>query len=1082
MPQFILLKTLRDDMYKLKKIITQPMYVRIFLLGTLFLTGLAQAATYTLPADIGSSPFNNCSFSSGTTYNCTGNITIGTNHTINVTTSMTLNLTSGDFKVGNNLTINSSGYLFTISAQNGDIDIGKGFTGSVNLQAGKDIKIDDNATITGNLSASDNIEFGKDAVITGNLTAGNDIKIDKNANITGNLNAADDIQIDKDSNITGNLTAGDSLDLGNNTNVIGNCSPSHPQCTPVTPPLAAEYRFEENIWTGASKEIIDSINANNMTRIINVGSTTTTNTGNPPQTIASEHPSVNGGFCKAAFFDGNAYLNTSGPPSALQSATETSIAAWIYPTSYPSSGLMSIASNDVRGEFHLTTTGKLNFWTSYSDLTSNASVPLNQWSHVAVTYKAKEQRIYINGVLDITGTVNSNLPNTNICPFWVGSDGGGNDCAMIPARNFKGWIDEVWLSPVAATQSQINAVRTNGRLCASGPDHIRIEHDGSALTCTAETITVKACANATCSSLYTAGTVTGNITWAGAPGGSIPFTITGGGTGQTTISLPVTTVQTVTLGTSAVSPAPINSSQCLNTTTSTNSCAINFSASGFVVTIPNHVSCMNAAVTIEAVQQGTPANRCVPAFANVTRPVNLFTSYVSPATGTLAATASTGAVSTSSPGTTHNLAFDATGKATITLSYPDAGQLTLTANGTAPTGAAMTGNATFIVAPASFTFSGIPAAPLKAGQSFNATVTAKNACATPATTPNFTGKIITVTSSNPQPGLGNATAINSTITTTGGSGSTNLSWNEVGTIDLTAIHSNYLGSAFSISGTQAGVGRFQPAYFDTVVTPGCNAFTYAGSITPAKVGQPFTVTTTAKAVGGNITRNYAGSTHAYSTTLSNAGVVTGFSNNTLAGTDFINGIGTRNNVTYATSIAKTAPLTITLRAINSDTPAVSSAGFTEGATVIRSGRLMLQNAYGSELLDLPIPLEAQYWNGTAYILNQLDNCSTIPIGSIAMGNYKNSLNACETLVGYSTGSGLFVNGASSNLRLTKPGAGNQGSVDLSINLNAASGNTCTSAAQSLASNANLPWLGANPAARATFGIYKTPIIYMRENY
>lgn len=1054
----------------------------VFFLVAFFFSVLAQAATYTLPAAIGTSPFNNCSFSSGTTYNCTGDINISNNHTINVTSPITLNLISGDFKAGDNLAINNGGNNFTISAPNGDIDIGKNFNGTVNLQADKDIKIDDGAILTGNLSAGDNIEIGKDAVITGNLTAGNDIKIDKDASITGNLTAADDIQIDKDSNVTGNLTAGDKLDIGKNTTVTGTCSPSHPQCTPPTPPLAAEYRFEENTWTGASNEIIDSVNANNMSRIINVGSTTATNNGYPSQTIASQHPSVTGGFCKAASFDGTAYLKTNGPPAVLQGATETSIAAWIYPTAYPSSGLMSIASNDVRGEFHLTSGGKLNFWTSVSDLTSNSSVPLNQWTHVAVTYKKGLQNIYINGALDKTGTVNSDLPSTNVCPFWVGSDGGGASCVMIASRNFKGWIDEVWLSPAAATQTQINNIRTNGRLCTIGPDHIRIEHDGSGLTCSAETITIKACANATCSSLYTTDNVTGNLTWAGTPGGSIPFNIVGGGTGQTTVSLPVPTAQSVTLGVSAVNPAPTNTTQCLNTATSTNSCAMSFSTSGFLISLSDHVSCNNVTATIEAVQQGTPANRCVPAYANVTRPVNLYTSYVNPNSGTMAATASSGAISTSSPGTTHNLAFDATGKATITFNYPDAGQLTLTANDTAPSGAAMTGNQTFIVAPATLVFSDIPAAPIKAGQPFNVTVSAKNACATPATTPNFTGQTVTITSNNPQPGIGNATAINTNLTLTNGTGSTNLIWSEVGTIDLTGNRSNYLGSALSVTGTQAGVGRFQPAYFDTVVTPGCNTFTYAGSTTPAKAGQPFTVKTTAKAAGGGTTLNYAGATHAYSTTLSNAGDTTGFSNNIIAATDFVNGEATLNNITYAAAIPKTAPLSLTLRAVNSDTPAVSSAGFTEGVSAMRSGRLMLQNAYGSELLNLPIPLESQYWNGTAYVRNQADNCTTLPAGSIAMGNYKNNLNACETQIGYSSGTGTLINGVSSYLRLSKPGATNNGSVDLTLNLNGASGSTCTSSTASAASDANLPWFGSNPAARATFGIYKTPIIYMRENY
>jgi len=159
-----------------------------------------------------------------------------------------------------------------------------------------------------------------------------------------------------------------------------------------------------------------------------------------------------------------------------------------------------------------------------------------------------------------------------------------------------------------------------------------------------------------------------------------------------------------------------------------------------------------------------------------------------------------------------------------------------------------------------------------------------------------------------------------------------------------------------------------------------------------------------------------------------------------------------------------------------------SGSSTTANSKIRYGRIFMPNVYGSELLSLSVPLEAQYWNGTAYIRNQQDSCTTVPASSIAMANYKKNLDACETQLAYSSGSGALINGVSKYLKLTKPGAGNNGSVDLTLNLNLASGNTCNAATTSAATAAGIPWFGNNPVSRAVFGIYKTPIIYMRENF
>jgi hypothetical protein len=78
------------------------------------------------------------------------------------------------------------------------------------------------------------------------------------------------------------------------------------------------------------------------------------------------------------------------------------------------------------------------------------------------------------------------------------------------------------------------------------------------------------------------------------------------------------------------------------------------------------------------------------------------------------------------------------------------------------------------------------------------------------------------------------------------------------------------------------------------------------------------------------------------------------------------------------------------------------------------------------------------------------------------------------------------------LGLSAPGSGNNGWTDLTLNLGAvAVGNHCANVAGVVggaATTASYPWLqfpaGTNPAARATFGVYRgnNEFIYLRENY
>ena len=164
-----------------------------------------------------------------------------------------------------------------------------------------------------------------------------------------------------------------------------------------------------------------------------------------------------------------------------------------------------------------------------------------------------------------------------------------------------------------------------------------------------------------------------------------------------------------------------------------------------------------------------------------------------------------------------------------------------------------------------------------------------------------------------------------------------------------------------------------------------------------------------------------------------------------------------------------------------------------GTTSVRYGRVALTNAFGSEVLPLPIPLRLEYWAGAnlGWQRNNNDICTSFtanqfafsfPAGTAAKPN---NLAACETTIS------LAGTPPNQTVRLSAPGVGNTGWADLTLNLAAtASGNACIASAPGTAATANQPalqfnWLGTgnqNPRARATFGVYKNAdqFIYSRE--
>jgi hypothetical protein len=424
----------------------------------------------------------------------------------------------------------------------------------------------------------------------------------------------------------------------------------------------------------------------------------------------------------------------------------------------------------------------------------------------------------------------------------------------------------------------------------------------------------------------------------------------------------------------------------------------------------------------------------------------------------------------------------------------------------------------------------------KAGRPFTVRATAVNAAGTPATTTLYTGA--------PTPTLtacvgAACTATFGTLTlgasfASGVLTSNAATYNNVGSFALQLVDSSFAnvdasdGSTTTernITSSVVSVGRFVPdhfavAYNTPVFGTTCGSFTYVGqafNYTTAPV-----ITVTAQDFADNTTTLYATSgswwriTNASLTGKAYTAAAGTLDSSGITGTDPViaasgGGIGTLTFksgtggllFTRSTPVAPfDADVSLAINVIDADgvTYASNPARFGaatagngiafSGGKPMRFGQLALGNALGSELLNLPIPIQTQYWNGTSFVTNTLDSCTTITASNIALSNYQGALTSGNLPSGNISISGAF-NAGVGNLKLTEPSSAVNGSVDLCVDLGGDATCTATSAGMSYLQGV---WSGStytiDPRSRAAFGFSKgsyggggrDPFVYQRENY
>lgn len=865
----------------------------------------------------------------------------------------------------------------------------------------------------------------------------------------------------------------------------------------------AEYRFDEWSWNGSVGEVLDS--SGNSQHGVRVGSAS---------------PTASGVVCRRLEVPANTSTTISAVDTALDVDSAVgdagTLSFWVRSNNAWNSGtaaMLASATTVANRPFFLqrNASGALQFTVSDSSgSTISATTPAltyaaGTWVHVAATWSLRTGasqstlRVYVNGVQQAVGNakVNGDL-DPSLGTLYIGDNRSSATPTGATVNSANGQIDEFFVYNYEATAAEIALDMARTHDCAPPLHHLELRHaSGQGLTCQADTLTIVACQDSSCSSTYTGG-VTGTLSSGHAsmlwPAGSAFTIAAGSSSGTLALQLPV--AGTSTLGVASSSPAATATASC---NFGSPSCTWTAADSGLLLSVADHVAETSQTLRVQAVKKADHSAACTTAFGGVTRSIAFSCSHADPSSGARpvrigsralnAANSSSAACDGSSAAL--SLAFDATGSASATLLYADAGQVNLAASYTGSaangdSGLVMSGSTRFTAVPASLAVGNVSAAPIRAGSAFSATVTALNSAG--AATPSFgresTPAVVTLAFSRTAPtgtGASDGVFTGSLGSFSGGSASaTNLVWSEVGSGSLRASLSggNYLGSGLAPSAGSAAVGRFVPHHFDVVATPACGAFSYSG--------QPFSVTVTARngLASPTTTVNYDGSAattpnSAQTVTLSDTSGASGSWNGTqtVAAARFAAGTASVTTPAFTFTDKLTAARSLLLRATDAD--GVSSAGAAEPAMPLRSGRLRLFNGFGGAGA-LALAAQTQYWSGSAWVLNSADSCTVVAAGAVALVQTLDPKGQAAASWSPSFGALTFA-GGHATLGISAPPAGRLGSLDLALNLGSSGSDQSCLASHPASSGAAAPWLRSrqgscssawdrDPSARASFGI------------
>jgi MSHA biogenesis protein MshQ len=886
----------------------------------------------------------------------------------------------------------------------------------------------------------------------------------------------------------------------------------------------AKYNLEASTWSG-SNSILDSSGSNfHASPVGNISSTLL----DPISCQAVDIP-YNSNLATRDAIDTGVDVNTLGDKG--------SIAFWYRSNNEwdenSSEKVLFDASTSSDAQFlmYIWPGGYLAFEASEPDgdrtevYTNQSSIAADTWVHIVVTWNATSDdiKIYVNGTSKtltpfLANTLTQGL-NLNLDTLYFGDNNSTTESAY--GGSADGSIDEIHLFSHVLRTNQVNAIYAETSPCET-IHHFEINHDAQGLTCLAEPLTLKACADEACTA--TIDTPTDIQIFAN---GVLKTTVTV--TGETAADFNHLVAETITL----------SSDQTYTCNNGSNtSCDISFANAGFVLDInsgADALSCESVNFEIKAVKLSDSGVSCAPAFTG-SQDLDLSFSYSNPISGAIVPVLNGTNMAISGASETRTIVFDVNGEATLPIEYDDAGTLSFTLSENVSSGvSSATINKDFIPSKIFLTAKKLDENTLLnnatangepkqiAGDNFDLNFSGQcnDGTETPNYKPQSTGTVeLAVRHILPSPdsSILSALTVDGTLINATDSAEPDdwksfntmekelvASYSEVGVISINIKDTDYLGNEINTLGFIA-VGRFYPSYFDVSITH--NSFENTGTTGTTDftyIGQPFgylnapKLTITAKNASDDTTQYY---TEASFQKLVESDIVRTFpsADTTKVGVDtttkmvveptFVQGeisklsngvmgytFSSTDTFTYTKdSNSEVSEFTVSYDILIDSITDSDSVGINV-VTILpltvqptggfqRFGRLVLENSFGAETSALAQSFEVEFLNTSGDYQRNSDDDFSVIIRDDASWDFSNSTDdivISDLLLSGDDAS--FSGGQLKNIELGS--GGKQGAIDIEY--------TAPSWLQFDWLNADNNFDGPynqNPTATATFGVYR----------